>query len=93
MVDPSPELANSRRKYNDARERRHSTFTPLVISLDGLMAPQMDSFIRIIGWAKRNGSLGMVYGRMLGWIRTRIGISARRRFRSGEGLLVFDFKK
>lgn len=88
------------RKYLQAVEERHATFTPLVISVDALCAPQMDSFLKVLA-DRIAEKTWMNYGRMLSWIRTRVGMGTmravsmcirgtRRRFCSGESLLGFE---
>ena len=66
-----------KRKYLQACEARHITFTPLVISVDGHMAPEFDSFLRRLGeglslkWARS-------YPQVMGWIRTRLSFAVLR---------------
>ncbi|KAL1454815.1 hypothetical protein WDU94_008949 [Cyamophila willieti] len=60
-------------KYKEACEARHVTFTPLVTSVDGLFAPQIVTFVKVLA-ERLSERMGMEYGRMMGWLRTRIGI-------------------
>jgi len=89
-----------KKKYVESCEKRHTTFTPLVMSVDGIFATQMKVFVKVL--AERLGEKnGMDYGRMLNYTRTRIQMSiiraagmcirgTRRRFKSGESLLGID---
>jgi uncharacterized C2H2 Zn-finger protein len=65
------------RKYSNACEMQHVTFTPLVTSVDGVFAPQMSSFIKHMAEKiseRWNRSLSTI----LGWLRARIGIAIIR---------------
>ncbi|KAL1453334.1 hypothetical protein WDU94_007478 [Cyamophila willieti] len=64
-------------KYKEACEARHVTFTPLVTSVDGLFAPQFVTFVKVLA-ERLSERMGMEYGRMMGWLRTRIGMSVVR---------------
>uniref|UniRef100_A0A8D8S1E3 Uncharacterized protein n=1 Tax=Cacopsylla melanoneura TaxID=428564 RepID=A0A8D8S1E3_9HEMI len=89
-----------KRKYLQACEERHATFTPLVTSVDGLFGLQMTCFVRTLveRLAER---MSKPVGRLMGMIRARISVAilrvssdssmclrgSRRRFKSGESLL------
>lgn len=81
-------------KYISAAEDRHATFTPLVCSADGVLAPQMDVFVKVLGerladkWHRAQSDVR-------GWLRARISLAivrassmclrgTRKRWRSGE---------
>uniref|UniRef100_A0A8D8W759 Reverse transcriptase domain-containing protein n=3 Tax=Cacopsylla melanoneura TaxID=428564 RepID=A0A8D8W759_9HEMI len=89
-----------KRKYLQACEERHATFTPLVTSVDGLFGLQMTCFVRTLveRLAER---MSKPVGRLMGMIRARISVAilrassmclrgSRRRFKSGESLLGFE---
>ena len=40
-----------KRKHSDACQERHMSFTPLVVSVDGMLGPEFASFLRRIGEA------------------------------------------
>ena len=37
-----------KRKYNDAAEARRASFTPLVVSVDGVLGREVECFIQIL---------------------------------------------
>uniref|UniRef100_A0A8D8S1H5 Uncharacterized protein n=1 Tax=Cacopsylla melanoneura TaxID=428564 RepID=A0A8D8S1H5_9HEMI len=86
-----------KRKYLQACEERHATFTPLVTSVVDLFGLQMTCFVRTLveRLAER---MSKPVGRLMGMIRARISVAilrassmclrgSRRRFKSGESLL------
>lgn len=88
-----------KKKYLSACEQRHATFTPLVTSVDGIFAPQMNNFIKILA-ERLSEKQGMEYKKMLNYVRTRILMSVvrassmcirgtRRKFKSGECLFGY----
>ena len=57
-----------KRKYNDAAEARHASFTPLVVSVDGVLGRELECFIQLLTdkiaqkWRKKT------YAEVAGWI-------------------------
>ena len=55
-------------KYSDACQERHMSFTPLVVFVDGMLAPEFASFFRKIGeelstqWEKP-------YSKTMNWVK------------------------
>ena len=43
------EEVKKKTKYSDACQERHMSFTPLVVSVDGMLAPEFANFLRRIG--------------------------------------------
>ncbi|KAL1450485.1 hypothetical protein WDU94_002849 [Cyamophila willieti] len=56
-----------KRKYLAACEQRHATFTPLVTSVDGVFAPQMQSFILMI-CERLSEKWSKPYSSIVGWV-------------------------
>lgn len=88
------------RKYLEACEQRHATFTPLVCTADALLAPQMTAFVKLMAerlaerWSRSQSVLK-------GWLRARIAFSVirassmclrgtRKKWRCSEDLLGFS---
>uniref|UniRef100_A0A8D8S998 Uncharacterized protein n=1 Tax=Cacopsylla melanoneura TaxID=428564 RepID=A0A8D8S998_9HEMI len=65
------------KNYKEACESRHATFTPLVTSVDGLFAPKFVQFGKVLGEILSE-KMCMQCSRMMGWLRTRIGLSIVR---------------
>lgn len=66
-----------KRKYLPACEQRHCSFTPLVSTVDGLFAPQMESFTKVLAeklaekWSRPIGDVRF-------WARARIAFAVVR---------------
>ena len=85
-----------KRKYCDAAEVRHASFTPLVVSVDGVLGREAECFVKLLAenitikW-KRS------YPKVAGWIRSRLSFailratnlclrSSRTKWRSGAAM-------
>ena len=61
-------------KNSDACQERHMSFTPLVVSVDGMLAPEFASFLRRIGealstvWEKP-------YSKTMNWVKCRLSFA------------------
>ena len=66
-----------KRKYAHAAEARHASFTPFVLSVDGLLAQEAQF---VIGrFADRlSTKWGKPYGKVMGWVRTRLSFAILR---------------
>uniref|UniRef100_A0A1X7T624 Uncharacterized protein n=1 Tax=Amphimedon queenslandica TaxID=400682 RepID=A0A1X7T624_AMPQE len=64
-------------KYGRACEDRHASFTPLCISIDGLMGKEMESFVRRLA-----ESLATKWDRQISttlyWVRAKLSFSLIR---------------
>eukprot|EP01026_Neomeris_dumetosa_P009175 TRINITY_DN1306_c0_g1_i10.p1 TRINITY_DN1306_c0_g1~~TRINITY_DN1306_c0_g1_i10.p1 ORF type:complete len:519 (+),score=51.49 TRINITY_DN1306_c0_g1_i10:243-1799(+) len=64
-------------KYRQACERRRASFTPIVLSTDGVLGKEAESFVRQLGvhlsekWKKG-------YGKVMGWLRIKVQMAALR---------------
>ena len=64
-------------KYSDACQERHLSFTPLVVSVDGMLAPEFAIFLRRIGealsikWEKP-------YSKTMNWVKCRLSFVVLR---------------
>ena len=84
-----------KRKYNDAAEARRASFTPIVVSVDGVLGREAECFIQLLAnkiaqkWKK-------TYAEVAGWIRARLSFAilratnvclrgCRTKWRSGTG--------
>ena len=64
-------------KYSDAYQERHMSFTSLVVSVDGMLAPEFTSFLRRIGEAlstKREKP----YSKIMNWVKCRLSLAVLR---------------
>ena len=65
---------DNKRKYCDAAEVRHASFTPLVVSVDGVLGWEAECFIKLLAekiaikWKKS-------YPEVAGWIRARLSFA------------------
>ena len=72
----SPEV-EKKTKYSDACQERPMSFTPLVVSVDGMLAPEFASFLRRIGealptkWEKP-------YSKTMSWEKCRLSFAVLR---------------
>ena len=66
-----------KRKYLNACEERHATFTPLVCTADAVFAPQMNNFIKHT--AERLADRWLrPYSTVMGWLRPRLAFAILR---------------
>ena len=87
--------AEEEKKRNDAAEARRASFTPLVVSVDGVLGREAECFIQLLAdkialkWKK-------TYAEVAGWIRARLSFAilratnvclrgSRTKWRSGTG--------
>ena len=55
-------------KYSEACEERHSLFTPLCCSVDGMVGGEANVFLKLVG-ERLAGKWDQSYGEVMGWIR------------------------
>jgi hypothetical protein len=63
------------RKYHDACESKGGSFTPFVMSADGLLAPQATKFLETLAMRlteKQNSLCNASYGETINWLRLRL---------------------
>jgi hypothetical protein len=63
------------RKYHDACESKGGYFTPLVMSADGVLAPQATKFLETLAkrlTEKQNSLCNASYGETINWLRLRL---------------------
>ena len=64
-------------KYLDACQERHMSFTPVVVSVDGMLAPEFADFLRSIGealsikWKKP-------HSKTMNWVKCRLSSAVLR---------------
>ena len=82
-LDRSPEAVlksaerEKKSKYNLACERRHASFTPLCLMVDGLLAPEMSVFVKHLS-DRLASKWDVSYTTILYWIRSRLSIALVR---------------
>ena len=54
-------------KYSEACEERHSLFTPLCCSVDGMVGGEANVFLKLVG-ERLAGKWDQSYGEVMGWI-------------------------
>ena len=64
-------------KYSDACQERHMSFTPLVVSVDGMLAPEFASFLRTIGKALST-KWEKPYSKTMNWVKCRLSFAVLR---------------
>ena len=64
-------------KYSTACEDRHASFTPLCISVDGLVGAEMKTFLKVLA-QKLSTKWDRPYSSTLYWIRTKLSFSLIR---------------
>ena len=80
-LTPTPSLIRTdsaeveeKTKNSDACQERHMSFTPLVVSVDGMIAPEFASLLRKIGealstkWEKH-------YSKTMNWVKFRLSFA------------------
>ena len=60
-----------------AAEARHASFTPFVLSIDGLLAREAQFVVRRFA-DKLSTKWGKPYGKVMGWVRTRLSFAILR---------------
>ena len=84
-----------KRKYNDAADARCVSFTPLVVSVDGVLGREAECFIQLLA-DKIAQKWKTTYAEVAGWIRARLSFAilratnvclrgSRTKWRSGTG--------
>ena len=66
-----------KRKYNDAAEARRASFTPLVVSVDGVLGQEAECFIQLLA-DKIAQKWKTTYAEVAGWIRARLSFAILR---------------
>ena len=66
-----------KRKYAHAAEARHASFTPFVLSIDGLLAREAQFVIRPFA-DRLSTKWGKPYGKVMGWVRARLSFAILR---------------
>ena len=64
-------------KYSYACQERHMSFTPLVVSVDGMLAPEFASFLRRIGEALST-KWEKPYSKTMNWVKCRLSFAVLR---------------
>ena len=64
-------------KYHEACTERHTSFTPLVISVDGVMAPECEKFVRHLS-ERLSYKWNRKYSQIVSWIKTRLSFAIVR---------------
>ena len=64
-------------KYSDACQERHMPFTPLVVSVDGMLAPEIANFLRRIGEALST-KWEKPYSKTMNWGKCRLSFAVLR---------------
>ena len=64
-------------KYSDACQERHMSFTPLVVSVDGMLAPEFTDFLRRIGEALST-KWEKPYSKTMNWVKCRLSFAMLR---------------
>ena len=64
-------------KYSDACQERHTSFTPLVVSVDGMLAPEFANFLRRIGEALST-KWEKPYSKTMNWVKCRLSFAVLR---------------
>ena len=67
----------NKQKYLEACTSRHITFTPLVVSVDGLLAPEFLFFIKTLA-LRLSEKWGKPYSLITKWVRTRLNFAIFR---------------
>ena len=66
-----------RTKNSDACQERHMSFTPLVVSVDGMLAPEFASFLRRIRKALST-KWEKPYSKTMNWVKCRLSFAVLR---------------
>jgi hypothetical protein len=69
------------RKYNDACESKGGSFTPFVMSADGVLAPQATKFLETLATRlteKQKSLCNASYGETINWLRLRLQFASVR---------------
>ena len=66
-----------KQKYMEACMTRHITFTPLVVSVDGLLAPEFQFFVKTLS-LRLAEKWGKAYSVTAKWVRTRLNFAIFR---------------
>ena len=64
-------------KYSDACQERHMSFTPLVVPVDGMLAPKFASFLRRLGEALST-KWEKPYSKTMNWVKCRLSFAVLR---------------
>ena len=64
-------------KYSDACQERHMSFTPLVVSVDGMLAPEFANFLRRLGEALST-KWEKAYSKTMNWVKCRLSFAVLR---------------
>ena len=64
-------------KFSDACQERHMSFTPLVVSVDGMLAPEFANFLRRIGEALST-KWEKPYSKTMNWVKCRLSLTVLR---------------
>ena len=64
-------------KYSDACQERHVSSTPLVVSVDGMLAPEFACFLQRIGEALST-KWEKPYSKTMNWVRCRLSFAVLR---------------
>ena len=64
-------------KYGSDCETRHATFTPLCLTIDGLLAPKMSQFIKHLA-VRLSMKWDLKYSTILYWARSKLSLSLVR---------------
>ena len=67
-------LPDKKNKYSQAYQDRRATFTPLCVSVDGIMGQKATAFLQWIGDLS-SAKWEMDYSLVIGWIRTRLSFA------------------
>ena len=71
------EEVEKKTKYSDVCQERHMSFTPLVVSVDGMLAPEFVSFLRRIGEALST-KWKKPYSKTMNWVKCRLSFAVLR---------------
>ena len=74
-----------KRKYNDAAEARRASFTPLVVSVDGVLGREAECFIQLLA----DKIAEIIYSEVAEWIRARLP----SHFEGHQSMTVFEDPK
>jgi len=69
--------AEKKRKYSVACQSRRATFTPLCVSVDGLLAPEANYFVRRLG-DHLSAKWEQPFSVVTGWVRARLSFAILR---------------
>ena len=70
--------AEKKQKYQTACSERHISFTPLVVSVDGVLAKEFQMFTKRLA-DRLAGKFGKPYSTIITWLRTRISFAGSSR--------------